>query len=1021
MTDKIMDPQRTALYLGRMVLASSVLLLVDCTPANQIVDGHGDLQIVKVHPSGNSVGCYEKFELTFDITSTVATNPYFPYDPDPPSPVPVGVGISVDGLFSNDNWETYVVQPGFLYQDYQRECIGEEGDFCNSGSEWLYPVGDPVWKIRFAPQETGTWQYRICATDASGTTYYPAVDGNLSFTVVPSGHRGFVRVSPTDPGYFEFSDGTPFIGVGYNSGFEWMRYTYSVDEQMQQLGENRVSFLRVWMSGSSIYMAPWHPWTSHHLPYEGGYFPATSLTYDEAYADHLFSLRLWDFLDPGVDNKRNPCMYQGFNNDNPVSVKPNTAYELRVRLKTSGVTGPRDSDYPYGFTVRKTEYQWLGDACSDPASTESQSTRLLDHVNGDAGWHEVTATFTTGPDEYFLGNLYLVLENTTAGEAFIDEVSIREMIGGVPVGPQLLRKNRFAYQLYFDQKPSWQWDYVFEKAAKNGVTIRPVILEKNDWIANHINSDGNLTGSYYELDNNRFYAKPDTPVRRFHEYFWRYLIARWGYSQAVHSWELMNEGDPFNGDHYAQANDFGEFMHTYDPHRHLVTTSNWHSFPITEFWGNPAYPEVDYADLHAYACCGTKYAGWANGIGSPLSLEDDADHVYGGEGHSVHIPGAESFFDANRITLAIRGKGEWLIRYKVKAESFIGTCPYGDPATLAGPRLGWTLDDGLSNVVPPVESGQDFVCSAPAGTHDWYTFDNQHTANGTEASLSARIIITDSLVHSLSIGFQNSFGSSGNAWVDNVDLISPDGKRVHFNGEFDLSRIDHDAALLTASYSQCYGGRTLSGPGKPVTRGEVAFGSEDEYLGDQNHELVSDTQGVWLHNFVWGQVNPGGLYELYWDPYNIRKYGLYYHYKAFRDFMDGIPLNNGHYQDAEALTSHPDLRAWGQIDPVNRRGHLWIQNRLHTWRNVVDGLEIPAISGSIVLSGLPNGEYRVEWWDTYAGTVFQTETVVANNGLILTLPLSLATDTAVKLTPAGPPDTPDYDLGLYLPLVIRSY
>jgi hypothetical protein len=1017
---------RAIAYLTLLALFLGSCAAVPCTVNSQ----GGGPTVSNVHANAETVGRYEKFELTFDVTDTVATNPYFPYDPDPPAGVPASVGISVDGLFSNDDWATSVVQPAFLYQDYQRKCIGaEEEDFCRywdgqgyrSGREWLYPIGDPVWKIRFAPLKTGIWRYRIRVTDDWGTTYYPA-EGDLSFVVLPSDdpdNHGFVRVSSTDSGYFEFSDGTPFIGVGHNSGFEKERYTYSVDEDMQRFEDNRVNFLRIWMTGSSIYMAPWHPWTSHHLPYEGGYFPAASLTYDEAYDDHMFSLRLWDFPAPGVSDGRNPCMFQGFSNN--ISVKPDTTYQLRVRLKTLGVMGPRDLDYPYGFTVRKAD--WLGEACADPGSTESQSVRLLDHVKGDTEWHEIAGNFTTGPDEYFLGNLYLILENTTVGEAFIDQVSLREIDGGLPVGLEVLRKNRFAYHLYFDQQPSWQWDYVFEKAAQRGVTIRPVVLEKNDWIANHIDENGSLVGDYYELENNRFYAKSDTAVRRFHEYFWRYLIARWGYSRAVHSWELLNEGDPFNGNHYAQANDFAKYMHAYDPQGHLVTTSNWHSFPITEFWGNPSYSEVDYADLHAYACCGTKYDGWPQWIGPPLSLRERADDLYGGTGHSVHILGAQQFYSAGGTwrSLAIRGAGEWRIRYAMKAQSFAGACPYGDPATLAGPRLSWSLDGGpywggRSNVVPPAESGQDYRCSAPAGTYAWRAFDSQHTASGAEAPLSARLIITDDLVHPLSIGFQNSFGSSGEAWIDDVQLISPNGEQVHLNGRFDLTRIDHDTALLTTSYSLRCGGKSPSGPGKPVTRGEVSIGDEDGYQGDHAHDLTYDTQGVWLHNFLWGQVNSGGLYELWWDPHNIRKYNLYYHYRAFRDFMDGIPLTNGRYGDARAVTSHPDLRAWGQADRAANRGHLWVQNRQHTWRNVVDGVSIMHISDPITVPDLTPGLYRVTWWDTLSGTPFLTQTVPNVVGALhLALPAPLTTDVAVKFELF-----PGEIRSVYLPVVLRE-
>ncbi|MCS7179574.1 MAG: hypothetical protein N0A03_09980, partial [Anaerolineae bacterium] len=39
------------------------------------------LQIRNLQANASTVGLYEKLELTFDITGTVATNPYFPYDP----------------------------------------------------------------------------------------------------------------------------------------------------------------------------------------------------------------------------------------------------------------------------------------------------------------------------------------------------------------------------------------------------------------------------------------------------------------------------------------------------------------------------------------------------------------------------------------------------------------------------------------------------------------------------------------------------------------------------------------------------------------------------------------------------------------------------------------------------------------------------------------------------------------------------------------------------------------------------
>ena len=956
------------------------------------------LQIVNLQASAATVGLYEKFELTFNINGSVATNPYFPYDPSPPRGVPAGVGITVEGLFSPDNWATTITHPGFLYQAYERRCIVNNTIVTNcpsNGEEWLYPMGAPVWKVRFAPQRLGTWRYRVRVTDASGTVQ--SAEG--TFTVVSSTlshNRGFIRISPTDPGYFEYSDGTPFIGVGHGEGFSGWRFTYDADEVLARLEAGRVNFVRMWMTGSSVFMAPWNPWHSHHLPGEGGYFNPVSLTYAHAYAGNLVSLRLWDYADPAIENRRNPCMFQGFSNN--VAVKPNTTYHLSVRLRTIGVTGPRNSAYPFGFTVRTGG--WLGENCADPASTSGNSRRLLNHVNGTTtGWVTVTSTFTTGVNEYFLDNFYLILENTTGGDAYVDEVSLRELRNGVPTGSEILRKNRFAYHLYFDQQPSWQWDYLFQRAEQGEVTIRPVVLEKNDWIANHLDANGNPVGGYYDLDNNRFYAAPNTAVRRLHEYFWRYLIARWGYSRAVHSWELMNEGDPYNGNHYAMADAFGRFMRQHDSHRHPVTTSNWHSFPQAEFWANPQYSGVDYADVHEYACCGNRYAGWAQNIGAPLAFENRTNYVVGGLGHSVRIPGATQFNNTGSTPrhLIIRGRGEWVLRYQMKAENFTGTCAFGIPNSLAGPRLLWMLPTRSSVVPPPSESGKGWLCTAPAGTYDWRTFDSRYTHDGQLAPASERIILNDDNVYTLEIAFQNGFGTGGNAWIDNVELIAPDGRRAYLNGEFDLTHIISDSAHLSAALSMQIGGRAITGPRKPVTRGEVALGNDNDYRGDSEHDQSRDTQGVWLHNFIWAQINPGGLYELYWDQTNIRRYNLYFHFKAFRDFMDGIPLNNGRYEDARATASHPDLLVLGQADRTAGRGHLWIRHRQYTWRNVVDGVTITPVSGQITIPNLAAGTYRVRWWNTWNGTPTSSQLVNTTNGtLTVALPAPLASDIALK-------------------------
>lgn len=976
-------------------MLASILLAISFNPLDfcfgvQVAASTGP-RVVNLQVNAEQVGLYEKFELTFDITDTVATNLQLPYDPAPPAGVQPGIGISVDGLFSFDNWDTTLVQPGFLYQDYVRNIYNSE--------EHLYPIGNPVWKIRFAPQKTGTWRYRIRVSDAAGTTYYPA-DGDFSFTVVPSTGHGFLRVSSADPRYFEFSDGTPFIGVGHGTGVEPRLRTFDAEAQFEVYHANQANFFRVWMSGSSVAGSAWAPWYSHHLGGDG-YLPPTSLTTEEAYGRGDFSMKL---------SAENPCMYQGWNTHVPVI--PNTTYQVRVRVKTVNVTGPATPGQPYGFVIKLGG--WLDRAC---VSAE-KGIPITPYISGDHDWQIVEGILTTGPDQHFLDNLYLALVNTIGGVAYVDRVWVQEIRDGMTCGPNVVRKPYMNYHLYFDQVASWQWDFILDQAAAHEVFLKLVILEKNDWVYTHIDKNGNPTP---EGDTDNFYAAPNTKVRWLHQAFWRYLIARWGYSTAVHSWELLNEGDPYSSRHYELANALGRYMDTHDPHQHMITTSLWHSFPADDFWGNPAYSAVDYADLHAYVSTGWGlYELWGTNPSSPLSFDDRVAYVRDGQGHSLRVPGATRFTES-KITprgFTIRGQGEWIIRYWVKSEDWTGLCSYGIPDSLAGPRLRWDLDDGRkTNVIPAAANGQDFICTAPGGTHDWLQFSSDRTADGHPAPLEARIILEDEELHSLRVSVSNAFGSGGWAWIDDVTIIRPDGHEMYINGGLTLQRMDYDAAIYTRGYS-VIDGSWRSGILKPLVRGEAGL---DHYTGEQQElpELAQDVEGVWLHNFVWGQINPGGMYDLYWWTDNIWSYGLHRHFKSFRDFMDGIPLNNGAYDDAAAWASHPDLRVWGQKDVIHGQAHLWIQNRNHTWKNVVDGVTIAPISGTVSLENMPDGQYIIEWWDTYAGTCTRTEVAVTQEGALAFPVSSLSRDVAVKIRRV---QLTSFPFEVFLPLVsLRAF
>ena len=83
-------------------------------------------------------------------------------------------------------------------------------------------------------------------------------------------------------------------------------------------------------------------------------------------------------------------------------------------------------------------------------------------------------------------------------------------------------------------------------------------------------NDGAFGG--FREDNENFYGdyrNNHTKTRWLQRAWWRYLQARWGYSPNIHSWELLNEGDPDVyslglskvGRHQMLADELGKFMH----------------------------------------------------------------------------------------------------------------------------------------------------------------------------------------------------------------------------------------------------------------------------------------------------------------------------------------------------------------------------------------------------------------------------------------------------------------------------
>lgn len=149
----------------------------------------GPLKMSELSSNAKSIGIFEKFEITFDLTGEWQN----PFDPDQ---------IKVDAYFTGPDGKKLAV-PGFFYQEYYQKDNGE-----------IEKIGNPVWKVRFAPSAPGKYTYKVVANNSGNE----ASSAEGEFTCVSfAANRGFIRISNTNPLYFEYSDGTTFFGRAMDS------------------------------------------------------------------------------------------------------------------------------------------------------------------------------------------------------------------------------------------------------------------------------------------------------------------------------------------------------------------------------------------------------------------------------------------------------------------------------------------------------------------------------------------------------------------------------------------------------------------------------------------------------------------------------------------------------------------------------------------------------------------------------------------------------------------------------------
>ena len=197
------------------------------------------LEVSNIVELADPVGRFERFEA--DITLSRAYSD--PFDPGE---------IVMDVTFTAPSGATSSM-PAFWFQDFEVRAGTETFEIYD-------PLGDPGWRVRFAPAEVGTYSYVVHAVDGQGES---ADSAPMTFDVTPTGNQGFVRVDGTDERFLRFDRGAPYVPLGHNAGFEGGNPPLNGTGYYEALFDDsfapQENWTRIWMTDFNRSALEWGP------------------------------------------------------------------------------------------------------------------------------------------------------------------------------------------------------------------------------------------------------------------------------------------------------------------------------------------------------------------------------------------------------------------------------------------------------------------------------------------------------------------------------------------------------------------------------------------------------------------------------------------------------------------------------------------------------------------------------------------------------------------------------------------
>ncbi|MFA5865434.1 MAG: DUF5060 domain-containing protein [Phycisphaerae bacterium] len=529
----------------------------------------------------------------------------------------------------------------------------------------------------------------------------------------------------------------------------------------------------------------------------------------------------------------------------------------------------------------------------------------------------------------------------------------------------------------YSQLSSFKFDYVVEAAAKRGIHIIPCL-----------NQTAVAQSDFW--NGCRFNQRNGGPCLRPEDYFTnpkmmkltrqrlRYIVARWGYSPNILGWELFNEVNYTDG---FQKNiksvrewhrDMAAYLKKINPNKHLVTTTFGSSLLVEdpEIW---KLPEIDYIVTHRYPQVMT------GNLRTMLQykLQYKKPNLGGEVAFSASLCGQAQTIDPEGISLH---NSIWVSAFSHAAGTvlFWFATEYHDPLDLYdhyrafanyAEGIPWTTQGFKDIVLRAIQPNQNdqwldlrLNCNQSWSKPETGQF---RVENGLIWAITRRI-------NPKSVD-PKLFDTSNEELVKEIPGILFGQDNLSLKQDLTLS-IDNPHHPTTVEVQ-------LSAVEKGGTKLEFLMnGQAIKTLNLQDRDQKNNPSATELSETVILPLVVGG------NELTIRNQG-----RGWAS-LKSIILKKATREIA--VENVIILGLQGKTTTL-----LWLQNAQNAWYfRWKDKTPLRTIDNiSISIPNMPDGNYQIEWWDTYKGKTFKKESVHSKDNTLIVVPPPFTKDIACKI------------------------